>query len=532
MISAKIVGYTQPSEEFKDQFRDVSDLVAFCARVSNPSNQFNNETAGRLIAYLMKHKHWSPFEMASVTMEIECTRDIARQLLRHRSFSFQEFCIAGDSVVSTSDGKIQIQDLYKQQFEKSLPSVKMYDEKTKEFVYSQIKEVFDTGVKQCYTLTLSNGRRIQATADHKFLTKEGFKTLRDLQIGDMVGCNGVESYRNKEWLATSKQESLTQGGLSYIAEKAGVTVHTIRKWLKIHGLQFSKKEVAMYTPAWNKGLPRDEQPRFNATLSEETRSKMSKSSRRGSQSNLWRGGVERGARLKIADWQNKYRNFIFKKYDNCCANCKSDVDLQIDHILPVKAYPEHAYDLENLQVLCYSCHKEKTRKEFSTSPNYYKVIKIEECGLLQTYDLEVAGDSHNYVANGIVTHNSQRYADPTKDLKFVTREARLQDQKNRQNSLDVQDKELQDLWEEQQRKVIKAATEAYAWAVSNGIAKEQARAVLPEGNTMSRLYVQGTIRSWIHYIEVRSEEGTQKEHRQLALECAKAVKTIFDLKST
>lgn len=215
MISAKIVGYTQPSEEFKDQFRDVSDLVAFCARVSNPSNQFNNETAGRLIAYLMKHKHWSPFEMASVTMEIECTRDIARQLLRHRSFSFQEF--------------------------------------------------------------------------------------------------------------------------------------------------------------------------------------------------------------------------------------------------------------------------------------------------------------------------SQRYADPTKDLKFVTREARLQDQKNRQNSVEVKDRELQKLWEEKQQGVIKAATEAYSWAVSNGIAKEQARAVLPEGNTMSRLYVQGTIRSWIHYIEVRSEEGTQKEHRQLALKCAEAIKLIFDI---
>ena len=87
----KLVGYTQPAEDFKDSFSDVKDLVAFCARVSNPSNQFNTETSDKLINYLKKHKHWSPFEMASVTMEIETTRDIARQLLRHRSFSFQEF---------------------------------------------------------------------------------------------------------------------------------------------------------------------------------------------------------------------------------------------------------------------------------------------------------------------------------------------------------------------------------------------------------------------------------------------------------
>ena len=87
----RLVGYTQPAEEFKEQFKDIKDLVAFCARVSNPSNQFNTETSEKLINYLLKHKHFSPFEMASITLEVETTRDIARQLLRHRSFTFQEF---------------------------------------------------------------------------------------------------------------------------------------------------------------------------------------------------------------------------------------------------------------------------------------------------------------------------------------------------------------------------------------------------------------------------------------------------------
>lgn len=124
---------------------------------------------------------------------------------------------------------------------------------------------------------------------------------------------------------------------------------------------------------------------------------------------------------------------------------------------------------------------------------------------------------------------SQRYADPTKELDFVLREARLQDTNNRQNSVEVQDKELQRLWMEQQQDVIKAANYAYQWAIINGIAKEQARAVLPEGLTVSRMYVNGTIRSWIHYIELRSANGTQKEHMEIAVACAKAIVNIFPM---
>lgn len=124
---------------------------------------------------------------------------------------------------------------------------------------------------------------------------------------------------------------------------------------------------------------------------------------------------------------------------------------------------------------------------------------------------------------------SQRYADPTKELDFVLREARLQDTNNRQNSVEVQDKELQRLWMEQQQDVIKVANYAYQWAIINGIAKEQARAVLPEGLTVSRMYVNGTIRSWIHYIELRSANGTQKEHVEIAVACAKAIVNIFPM---
>jgi len=125
---------------------------------------------------------------------------------------------------------------------------------------------------------------------------------------------------------------------------------------------------------------------------------------------------------------------------------------------------------------------------------------------------------------------SQRYADPTQDLEIdELREARLQDQKNRQNSIVTDDADLQLEWYTKQAEVINAAKNSYAWAIENGIAKEQARAVLPEGTTKSRLYMNGTIRSWMHYIEIRSGVETQKEHREVALACADALEPIFPM---
>jgi len=122
---------------------------------------------------------------------------------------------------------------------------------------------------------------------------------------------------------------------------------------------------------------------------------------------------------------------------------------------------------------------------------------------------------------------SQRYADPTKDLDFVIREARLQDAKNRQNSIETDDDELQRLWAAKQDQIITIVKNHYNWAIASGIAKEQARVILPEGNIVSRLYVAGTIRSWIHYIQIRTDVSTQKEHRDLAEECAMALLPIF-----
>jgi len=146
-------------------------------------------------------------------------------------------------------------------------------------------------------------------------------------------------------------------------------------------------------------------------------------------------------------------------------------------------------------------------------------------------------DTTRDIARQILRHRSfsfqefsQRYADPTKDLEFVTREARLQDPKNRQNSIsEGVDVMLQYEWDKRQQDLIAQVKIQYDWAIANGIAKEQARALLPEGLIMSRMYMSGTLRSWIHYIQLRSGNGTQKEHMEIARECAKVIAEVFPL---
>lgn len=152
-----------------------------------------------------------------------------------------------------------------------------------------------------------------------------------------------------------------------------------------------------------------------------------------------------------------------------------------------------------------------------------------------TLEIETTRD----IARQILRHRSfsfqefsQRYADPTSDLDFVIRDARLQDTTNRQNSIDGASDEIKKMWAMKQQQIIHEAKLAYKWAIDNGIAKEQARVVLPEGNTVSRLYMQGTLRSWIHYIELRSANGTQREHMDVARAVGESIARIFPLSNT
>ena len=198
---------------------------------------------------------------------------------------------------------------------------------------------------------------------------------------------------------------------------------------------------------------------------------------------------------------------------------------------------EGLYDMQELIAFCARVSNPANQYNTDTSDKLIKyLINNKHWSPLEMVSVCLEIETTRDIARQMLRHRSfsfqefsQRYADPTKDLDFVLREARLQDTKNRQNSITTEDLQLQAFWQQQQLRVIDAAKEAYKWAIDNGIAKEQARAVLPEGNTVSRLYMNGTLRSWIHYIELRSENDTQKEHRDIAVQCGIVIAEVFPL---
>jgi thymidylate synthase (FAD) len=202
-------------------------------------------------------------------------------------------------------------------------------------------------------------------------------------------------------------------------------------------------------------------------------------------------------------------------------------------------YSEGLTDVQELVAFCARVSNPSNQFNTDTSEKLIKyLIKHQHWSPLEMVSACLEIETTRDIARQILRHRSfsfqefsQRYADPTKDLSFVLREARLQDTKNRQNSVETDNPALQAFWETQQNRVLESAKSAYEWAIQNGIAKEQARAVLPEGLTVSRLYMNGTLRSWIHFIELRSSNGTQKEHQEVARECAKIIAEVFPLAS-
>ena len=194
-------------------------------------------------------------------------------------------------------------------------------------------------------------------------------------------------------------------------------------------------------------------------------------------------------------------------------------------------------DVQDLIAFCARVSNPSGQINTETSAKLIKyLIKHKHWSPLEMVSACLEIETTRDIARQILRHRSfsfqefsQRYADPTKDLKFETRSARLQDPKNRQNSVLVDDPLLETEWHNRQQAVINLARDNYAWAIGQGIAKEQARAVLPEGNTVSRMYMNGTLRSWVHYIELRGANGTQLEHMDIAHSCAKVIAQVFPL---
>jgi len=215
----------------------------------------------------------------------------------------------------------------------------------------------------------------------------------------------------------------------------------------------------------------------------------------------------------------------------------------VSYSRPTEEFAEHGIaDAQELIAYCARVSNPSNQLNTETSDRLIRyLVKHAHWSPLEMVSACMEITTTRDIARQILRHRSfsfqefsQRYADPVQDLEFEVRPARLQDSRNRQNSIeldlaDPDQRELARLWVEKQQAVIRAARDAYTWAVTNGIAKEQARAVLPEGNTQSRLYMNGTLRSWVHFIELRSANGTQLEHQAVAQACADVIATVFPM---
>lgn len=232
-------------------------------------------------------------------------------------------------------------------------------------------------------------------------------------------------------------------------------------------------------------------------------------------------------------WHCDSQSEIGKRYKDKLVNVKL-----ISFSTPTQEYAEQGVD-DAQELIAYCARVSNPSNQLNTETsekliNY--LVKHAHWSPLEMVSACIEIETTRDIARQILRHRSfsfqefsQRYADPVKDLDFEIREARLQDDKNRQNSVETDDIELKTEWVLAQERVIIEARKAYRWAIENGIAKEQARAVLPEGLTMSRMYMNGTLRSWIHYIELRSANGTQKEHMEIAKACAHVIAEVFPM---
>jgi thymidylate synthase (FAD) len=431
--------------------------------------------------------------------------------------------------------------------------LRVLDEETGEFGVGHIGDILDKGVQPVYRLTLADGAHLTVTENHRLFTSEGWKTMRDALGLSCTGArarmtrechlmaNGLPAYRNYEWMKTRRQEGKS---VSDIAREAGCSYHTVRKWLALHDLRFTLEERYRGRVPWNKGL---HGYRTGMVLSEAHRDAIRRA-RSGARSNFWRGGVS-SRRASVGRWTKEQAPKVHAQFDYTCQVCGSrGRQLHAPHIVPVWLDDSIATDIGNLISVCDGCHKaiHRTReteldcvRRFGRWQGFardvdvphrrgckltahpVKVISVDYVGMRQTYDLSVEGPWHNFVANGVVVHNSfnefsLRYAKATEDFYVPEPEdVRTQVGKPGAYSFEPVEPEVAEQTREELRAVYDAAFAAYERLVELGVARELARCLLPVG-AYTEFYWTINARSLMNFVSLRAAETAQREIRRYA----------------
>lgn len=445
--------------------------------------------------------------------------------------------------------------------------LRVLNEASGTFEAGRIRDIVDKGVQPVYCLTLADGKQITLTENHRILTSEGWASLKDAvglvhhaddRIEMVRTCsvmvNGVEAYRDAQWLGSQREAGL---GLAEMASHAGCSPHTIRKWLKVHGLSFKAEETRFQAgqKVWNEGLRYHNGPK---RLTEAQRAKL-RAARSGTRSNFWRGGAST-LRQRIAAWTARQAPVIHAANGNLCQLCGGGSrDLHAHHIIPVWMDPERALDVTNLASLCGPCHRRVHRNRSSeeafaatlrgplpahleTAPRRrgdhrllahgVAVAALKYLGHRQTYDLCLEGEWHNFVANGMVVHNSEfneisgRYVEFPEDEFFVPAIFRQQAKVNKQGSEG-------EIAEANRAPALasylascREAVGYYKEMLSLGVCREQARCVLPLA-LYSEVYWTVSLQAVAHFIRLRADSHAQWEIQQYAAAVREVVEPLY-----
>jgi thymidylate synthase (FAD) len=549
-------------------------MVINAARVSyGKTKEIFDEKDEKLIKFLVEHKHTAPFRHPQLQFRIECPIFVERQLFKHQV----GLCLAGDTKItfitkSKGHKKENIESLYNR-----WTKGRIHQESAKDAIYTQkrikekrlrilneetgifeigyIKNVFFSGEKQLYLITLENGKQIKCSENHLIYTKSGWLNInKGLSTKDLVGCNGVKFvgtglYRDKNYMDSLRKKGLN---VTQMAEICQCGYDNIRKWLRIHNLQFKKEEICFkkgFIP-WNKGITG-----YTLNISEEGLKNKQKNISRGKNSHFWRRGIT-NQRALIGQWTRNIAKQVYKKYNYTCQKCgMSSSNLCSHHIIPVVQDISKAYDFNNLICLCQQCHRNihknldnetnfakkvlsddfkpfeyykriGNRPKFKTRVDFSKIISIEKIGVEKTYDIEVDNKFHNFIANGMVVHNSAnsisgRYVDFS-DKYYLFDKLRKQSKSSKQGSEGILDRP--DLIEKI-KNIVQESAMLYKELCEAEVAKEQARAILPLCLETQFIWT-GSLLAYIHFWNLRLKKDAQEETRNVAIEMLNLVKNI------
>ena len=455
------------------------------------------------------------------------------QIVRHR-VNIQELCISGDSIIKTSQGPRTIKELYDIQERQKLRnknnikycSVRTYDFDKEILISAPIKEVFKTGKKEVLEVTIQYGTTgkthvLKSTKEHKFLTKNGWVCLEDLKIKDYVAINGVSIYRDKSWLLKTKEKFLKKGmAMKGIAATLNINYNTLKKWMHIHKVVYTPKEVASTYEVWNKGIVGEDSHSYGRIHSDVIRQKISDIHTKEL------GTTRQGyAKRMRSYWEADFRRKkILEKYNNKCALCKNDKQLELDHIKPVYSHPELGFDEDNIQILCKKCHSNKSAIETHTykkTIHYGMITSIKSVGEEETYDMEIDHVDHNYVANNIIVHNSRRFVSGKK-LQFefyVSEKIKGKVSSYKHTTPDGHFQSLEITTED----INNIALNHYYHLLDIGIKPQEARRVIPQ-SAYTDLWIGFQPKQLDNFIKLRLDSHSQHEVYKVAenmVECLK-----------